>query len=169
MTTVTEIRPLTDSDRQWAHDYMLEHWGTDVMIGRGEAFRPHEHDGFIAREGGRPAGLVTYRVDGEGGMEITVLTAAPPRQGTGSALLAAVVGVARERGVSRLWLLTTNDNVDALRFYQRRGLRLAAIRPGAIDDARSRLKPAIPLVGDYGIPLHDEIELELDPGGVPDQ
>jgi hypothetical protein len=29
-----------------------------------------------------------------------------------------------------------------------------------VDEAR-RLKPSIPLVGDHGIPVHDELELEL--------
>ena len=55
-------------------------------------------------------------------------------------------------------LTTTNDNIDALRFYQRRGFRMSALRPGVID--RSRLhKPEIPRTGDYGIPLRDEIDL----------
>ena len=56
--------------------------------------------------------------------------------------------------------MTTNDNTDALRFYQRRGFRIRAVRSGAVDDARRRLKPGIPAIGDHGIPLSDEIELE---------
>lgn len=55
--------------------------------------------------------------------------------------------------------MTTNDNVDALRFYQRRGFRIVAVRTGAVDEARSALKPGIPHRGHYGIPLRDEIEL----------
>jgi hypothetical protein len=60
-----------------------------------------------------------------------------------------------------VWLVTTNDNLVALRFYQRRGFRLSALRPGAVDEARRRLKPAIPDAGAFGIPLRDELELEL--------
>ena len=56
-------------------------------------------------------------------------------------------------------LTTTNDNVDALRFYQRHGFRLVELRPGAVDAAR-RLKPEIPATGAHGIPLRDELELE---------
>ena len=67
----------------------------------------------------------------------------------------------REHGLRRLWVLTTNDNVDALRFYQRRGFRLSALRPGAVDEARRQLKPEIPELGEYGIPIRDEIELEM--------
>ena len=63
------------------------------------------------------------------------------------------VEVARRVGCTQVWLTTTNDNLDALRFYQRRGFRLARIRPGAMDAARASLKPEIPEVGSHGIPM----------------
>jgi ribosomal protein S18 acetylase RimI-like enzyme len=83
----------------------------------------------------------------------------------GTALLDAAVEVAAGKGLGRVWLITTNDNVDGLRFYQRRGMRIAGINRGAIDESR-RLKPSIPLVGGYGIAIHDEIVMErlLPPG-----
>jgi hypothetical protein len=59
-------------------------------------------------------------------------------------------------------VITTNDNVDALRFYQRRGFRLAALHQGAVDDSRARLKPEIPEIGEHRIPLRDELDLELE-------
>jgi ribosomal protein S18 acetylase RimI-like enzyme len=80
--------------------------------------------------------------------------------GVGTALLAAANAAAYAAGCSTLWLVTTNDNLDALRFYQRRGFRVRAVRPGAVDDARATLKPEISSTGAYGIPLRDEIELE---------
>jgi len=61
----------------------------------------------------------------------------------------------------RIWLVTTNDNLEALRFYQRRGFVLSALRPGAVDEARRGLKPQISAVGEFGIPIRDELELEL--------
>jgi len=76
-------------------------------------------------------------------------------------LLEAVARNAAAKGCRRLWLITTNDNVDALRFYQRRGLRLVAVHRGAVDRARL-VKPQIPDVGSFGIAVHDEIELELE-------
>ena len=60
-----------------------------------------------------------------------------------------------------MWLLTTNDNLDALRLYQRHGFRLVQVHPGAVDLAR-QAKPSIPEVGAYGIPLRDELILERD-------
>ena len=94
-------------------------------------------------------------------MEVLTLHAAQQWAGAGSALLAAARRVAEASGARRLWLITTNDNVDALRFYQRRGYRLARVDAGAVDRSRAALKPAIPEVGAHGIPLRDELELEL--------
>jgi hypothetical protein len=61
-------------------------------------------------------------------------------------------------GVRELWLTATNDNLDALRFHQRRGFRLVAVRAGAMEEAR-RLKPSIPLVGEFGIGIRDHLRL----------
>ncbi len=75
-------------------------------------------------------------------------------------LIEAVKQAAVSAGCRRLWLITTNDNLHALRFYQKRGFRLVAVYPNALEESR-RLKPEIPLVGLDGIPLRDELELEL--------
>ena len=66
---------------------------------------------------------------------------------------------ARAGQCTRLWLITTNDNLRALRFYQRRGFRLAALHRDALETSR-RLKPSISEIGFHGIPLRDELELE---------
>jgi DNA-3-methyladenine glycosylase I len=83
-----------------------------------------------------------------------------PNSGIGSALLEAVKAAAAEQGCKRLWLITTNDNVRALRFYQKRGFHIAAVHVDALNESR-RLKPQIPIIGIDGIPLRDEIELEM--------
>ena len=82
------------------------------------------------------------------------------RIGVGAALLEAALEEARRAGCRRAWLVTTNDNLPAVRFYQKRGWRIRAIRPGAIRESR-RQKPEIPEMGVDGIPIRDEIELEL--------
>jgi RimJ/RimL family protein N-acetyltransferase len=83
-------------------------------------------------------------------------------RGVGTALIDEAKRIATQAGCRRLWLITTNDNVDALRFYQRRGFRLAKLHCGAVDDSRARLKPEIPETGHHRIPLRDELELEHD-------
>jgi GNAT superfamily N-acetyltransferase len=118
------------------------------------------HPSLVALDDGL-AGVLTYVIEGAG-CEVLTLHAQRPRGGAGTALLEAVRQLARDAGCTRLWLITTNDNVDALRFYQRRGFRLATLHAGAVDDSRARLKPEIPRVGDYGIPLRDELELEAE-------
>jgi GNAT superfamily N-acetyltransferase len=125
----------------------------------GQLVHPIEYPALLAEDRGRLAGVLTYIVDGEE-CEILTLHSAEQWRGVGTALIEAVERLTKDLACSRLWLITTNDNVDALRFYQRRGFRLAALYPGAVDHSRVRFKPEIPGVGEYGIPLHDEIELE---------
>jgi len=130
-----------------------ELWGGEVVISRGNAHRVVELPGFIARIAGERIGVATYRLEGDT-CELVTIDALRPHIGVGTALLAAVEDAAGDR---RLWLITTNDNLDAIRFYQRRGYVLAAVYPGAIEASR-RLKPQIPRVGNYGIPIRDELE-----------
>jgi GNAT superfamily N-acetyltransferase len=112
--------------------------------------------------------VLTYVLDRDGEhCEVLTLHATQPWQGVGTGLIEAVERLAAQQGCKRLWLITTNDNLDALRFYQRRGFCLAALHPGAVDDSRVRLKPEIPTIGNYGIALRDEIELEKRLGTPP--
>lgn len=129
------------------------------MARLGRIEHPLEHPALVAERDGRLVGVLTY-VPGDGECEILTLHAAERLRGVGTALIEAVERVAAERGCDRLWVLTTNDNVDALRFYQRRGFRLARLNPGAVDRARETLKPEIPTHGNHGIPIRDEVILE---------
>ena len=105
-------------------------------------------------------GAATFVRDGERA-ELVTLNVEPRGQGLGSALLQAWEEYVREGGARRAELVTTNDNLDALRLYQRHGYRLMALVVGAVDRAR-RAKPAIPEHGEYGIALHDELLLAKD-------
>ena len=152
------VRPLADADRGWARAKLRELWG-ELVVSRGVVHDPAALPGFVAEERGEPVGLLTYRIDGAA-CEVVTVDAFPEGGGAGTALIAAAAGAAREAGCRRVWLITTNDNLRALRFYQRRGFRLAAVHPNAL--ARSReLKPSIPAIGLDGIPLRDELELHL--------
>ena len=152
------VRPLGDADRGWARAKLHELWGVGA-VSRGVMHDPGALPGFVAEEGGEPVGLLTYRLDGDD-CEAVTIDAFPQGAGVGTALVAAVAGAARAAGCRRVWLITTNDNLRALRFYQRRGFHLVAVRPNAL--ARSReLKPSTPEIGFDGIPLRDELELEL--------
>ena len=138
---------------------VAELWGSELVAVHGTVLRPAEMPGFIAERSRRVVGLLTYQLAGTS-LEIVTLNAIERRAGVGTRLIEAVASAARHFGCREIRLTTTNDNVDALRFYQRRGFRLAELRPGAVDRSREQ-KPQIPRVGDYGIPLHDEIDLTL--------
>jgi GNAT superfamily N-acetyltransferase len=145
------------SERRALEAFLARH--NAVRVARlGELVGTLDWPALVAEEDGTIVGALTYASRGSD-CEVLTLHAEPRRHGTGSALLTALERIAVERGWRRLWLITTNDNVDALRFYQRRGFRLAKLHVGAVDDARRQLKPAIPELGDHGIGIHDEIEL----------
>ena len=122
-------------------------------------WKPAELPGFAAFEGDECVGLVTYELDGKA-CEIVTIDALREGEGIGTALLEAVVEAAREAGCERVQLLTTNNNLRALAFYQKRGFHLVALRPGEIDEQR-KVKPSIPEVDSAGLPIRDELHLEL--------
>jgi GNAT superfamily N-acetyltransferase len=155
----TVIRPVNDGDRPLLAWLVAELWGSEVVAVHGNLLRPGELPGFIAERARRVAGLLTYQLVGDT-LEIVTLNAIDRRAGIGTLLIEATVAAARHFRCRDIRLTTTNDNVDALRFYQRRGFRLAELRPGAVDRSRQE-KPQIPRAGEYGIPLHDEIDLTL--------
>ena len=130
------------------------------MVSRGRLFDVLDHEGFVAELDGEWLGYATFYVAGYE-LEVTVLESTSTGRGIGSALLAACVAAALERGLGRVCLVTTNDNIDALRFYQRRGWVLAAFRRDAVTEARRTLKPEIPQTGNDDIPIRDELEVQL--------
>jgi GNAT superfamily N-acetyltransferase len=153
------IRPLTTDDPEWVSQFISRRWGTKRVIAHGTIYYPHKLPGFVALEDNQAIGLLTYQLD-QSSCEIVTLDSTRPDQGIGTALINAVLEAARRSGCERVWLITTNDNLNALRFYQKRGFELVAVHRHAVDEAR-RIKPEIPLVGANGIPVRDEIELEL--------
>jgi GNAT superfamily N-acetyltransferase len=151
------VRAVQVSDRPMVEWLTTELWGAPEVVVHDMVFHPAVLAGFIAERAGRIVGLLTYHVEANA-LEIVTLNALHRRVGIGTLLIEAVREEAKSRRCREVTLTTTNDNLDALRFYQRRGFRMSALRPGALD--RSRLqKPEIPRTGDYGIPLRDEIDL----------
>jgi GNAT superfamily N-acetyltransferase len=153
------IKELDDQYRSWAHNLLTERWGSHFVVTRGRVYEADRLPGFVAFIEGKPKGLTTYRIINEE-CEVVTLDSLIGGIGIGTSLLEAVKGLAEMRGCQRIWLITTNDNLSALKFYQKRGYRLAAVHRDALTRSR-QLKPSIPEIGLDGIPLRDEIELEL--------
>lgn len=154
-----EIRPLEPEDRAWANGVLVRHWGSTALFTRGRVYAGERLAGFVAWRGGDRVGLVTYAVD-NAECEITSLNSLVQEQGIGTALIESVRQVAESNGCDRLCLITTNDNLHALGFYQKRGFQFAALHRGAVDESRKH-KPEIPISGKNGIPIRDELELEV--------
>jgi ribosomal protein S18 acetylase RimI-like enzyme len=163
------VREVRDDERAWLRATIVERWGEEIVVGRGRAWTPHELPALAAVDNaGERVGVATYSVEGAVA-ELVTIDALRTGAGVGRRLLDAVAAAARAAGVERLLVMTTNDNLAALRFYQRNGFRLAELRPGAVDESRATLKPSIPQTGNDDIPLRDEIDLVLELGGSRDQ
>jgi GNAT superfamily N-acetyltransferase len=155
------VRRAEPADAAWIGCFLREHWRATTMAVHGELIDAAVLPALIA---GNRQGLATWRRLGADA-ELVSINAVPAGAGVGTALIEALAARLRAEGCARLWLTMMNANLSGLRFYQRRGFRLLLVRPGAVDEAR-RLKPSIPMVGEYGIPMHDELDLcrVLDPG-----
>jgi ribosomal protein S18 acetylase RimI-like enzyme len=147
------------SERAWLEQQLIESWGSTIIVTRGQVRDASRLSALVAVKDDELVGLATFVLE-NGECELVTLHALRQREGIGSALLARVAEEAAERGCRRVWLITTNDNINAIRFYQCRGMRLIAVHRGAVDDAR-RIKPTISAIGEHGIPIHDELEFEL--------
>jgi ribosomal protein S18 acetylase RimI-like enzyme len=138
-------------------DLRARHWGGSLIVaGGGHIVDASRLPALIA---GERQGLATYKIAPDGGSaELVTFNALTTGRGIGTALIETLIARLRGARVGELRVSMTNDNLDALRFYQRRGFRLTAVSPGAIDEAR-KAKPAIPLIGRYGIAIRDRLDL----------
>ncbi len=154
-----KVEPIAPADREWVLK-VIQGWGADFIVSRGRKIYAAELDGFIARtEAGARVGLVTYEIIDDQ-CQIATLDAFEKFSGIGTRLIEVVKDKIKQAGVKRLWLITTNDNVDAIRFYHKRGFVIAAVHVNALEQSR-KLKPSIPKIGFYGISVRDEIEFEM--------
>jgi N-acetylglutamate synthase-like GNAT family acetyltransferase len=154
-----EIRPVNKTDEQWVDILLQDWWAGSNIITRGKIHQVNEYPGFVALQENHRMGLITYHIDARE-CEITSLNSLDEGKGIGTALVKAVQETAKKARCKKLFLITTNDNTGALHFWQKRGFRISAVRLNAIAETR-KSKPGIPLANDEGIPIRDEIELDM--------
>lgn len=152
------INEITINNRNKIVSFFTEHWGSTEMVISTGVYKCDALDGFIVEEDNQIIGLVTYVVK-ENEMEIISLDSLQEGKGIGSSLMDKVEDIAKQKNIQLVSLVTTNDNLNALKFYQKRSYRITSIIPNGVDQARN-LKPSIPLIGEHGIPLHDELILK---------
>lgn len=154
-----KIRPIQKYDQQNVVEILERNWVSTDIITRGKIHDATKLPGFVAVVDNEIIGLITYRIEAKE-CEIITLDSLEEGIGVGTKLIEEVELAAISAGYKRLWLITTNDNTDALRFFQTRGFSLVAVHRNAVTESR-KIKPQIPLYGFESIPIRDEIELEI--------
>ncbi len=152
------IEEITQEDQTAILSHIRELWGDDFIVVHGDAYQVDELAGLKATLNSDLAGFLHYEIK-ENECEIITLASLREGVGVGTALISELEAFAKANNCNLLSVITTNDNLHALGFYQRRGFHLAALYPGQVDQSR-KLKPSIPEIGDHKIPLRDEIRLE---------
>ena len=154
-----EWKRISTSDRTLVDEFIRQQWYTTTMIIRGKEIDMTQTEGFYVKEQEDIIGLITYFVSDDV-LEVISLNSLRENQGIGTKLVDAVIREAKDRKLKKILVVTTNDNINAIKFYQQRGFDMACLYHNALDISR-KIKPEIPLIGDHSIPLRHEIEFEL--------
>lgn len=153
------IRSIENKDKRWITNLFNEEWGSTLIITQGEKYYGDQLPGFIAELNGQKVGLITYFIH-ENECEIISLNSLKEKIGVGTSLIDAVIKDMIKSDIRKISLITTNDNINALTFYQKRKFYITKVIPNAINESR-KIKAEIPLLGQNGIPIRDEIKLEM--------
>jgi len=158
MENITYKR-VSEVDREWVKSFTCKLWGSEKIVVHDTIYYPHELDGFIAQSGSEKSGLITFIINNRS-CEIVTLNSTIENKGIGSDLIRLVLEEAKGRKCDELWLITSNDNIRAIGFYQKLGFRLIEVYPDAIAESR-KIKPEIPMIAENGIPIRDELKFVL--------
>lgn len=153
------IQAINAEYREYVNKILKDEWSCPPSISRGRAIDTTILPGFISLSNNKINGVITYNIENSE-CEIVTLNSFEENRGIGTALINAVFSIAKEMFCKRLWLITTNDDIGAIRFYQKKGFDLVAAHINAMDVSR-KLKPSIPLIGMDNIPIKHELEFEM--------
>jgi len=152
------IKLSKNGDIPWIQSVFKDSWDGDFVVTRGKKYYPEDLYGLIAYLENKRVGLLTYR-EHEDSIEIISLDSFKEKKGVGTSLIQALIYQAKKKGIKRIWLITTNNNTHAMQFYEHRGFKNVHVYKDAVVELR-KLKPSIPLVDEFGVPINDEVEYE---------
>jgi N-acetylglutamate synthase-like GNAT family acetyltransferase len=138
---------------------IIRGWGSDIIVSRGKKYTAKNTNGILSLYNNDVVGICLYNIFNNN-CEIVLLEIFEKNKGIGTELINKIKEIAINKECKRIWVVTSNDNIDALRFYQKRGFIMANIYINSFNELR-KIKPEIPLTGNYNIPIRDEIELEI--------
>lgn len=152
-------RKILSEDRNWITKFIAEHWGSEQVVVHKTKYYPSKLKGFLVENTKEIIGLITYKIENKN-CEIVTLNSIEENKGIGGHLVNLVIEEAKRKGCKKIWLITTNDNIKAIYFYQKLGFSLIKVYPKAVEKSR-KIKPEIPLINEKGIPISDELEFQL--------
>jgi len=152
------IERVTEKDKATLEKLFIENWQSSFMVSGGKVKHLHALEAFVYKENDEIVGIVTFCIENNA-IEIVSLDSSYENKGVGTLLLQAVIDFYKTTACSRLWLITTNDNLSALGFYQKRNFTMHQLHLNAVKEAR-KLKPSIPEIGYHQIPIQHELELQ---------
>ena len=138
---------------------IIKGWGSDILVSRGKPHKAQGLDGILAWDNGKIIGLGLYYIKNNE-CEIALLETFDQNKGIGTRIIEKIIEIAKESKCKKIWLVTTNSNINAIKFYQKRGFDISNIYINAMDVAR-KIKPEIPEIAENGIKIKDEIEFEI--------
>ncbi|MFP4877583.1 GNAT family N-acetyltransferase [Mammaliicoccus sciuri] len=147
-----------DINKQVLIDLFIDNWGDDEMVVSSGTYQLSDLPGFVAYDETEIIGVITYKIRNDQ-IEIISLDSFRENVGIGSHLLKKLEEISEEKDITNISVITTNDNLNALKFYQKRGYSITKVIPNAVEKARKQ-KPSIPQFAENGIPIRDEIVLE---------
>lgn len=153
------IKTISPDCAIWLKGIIEKEWGGNPLLVRGLSYYPDQLPGLIAFDGDTRIGFLSYEMRDDV-CEIIAFEVFSKFSGIGTKMLNVLIDICRQKNCRQIYLMTTNDNMDALRFYQRRGFCITAIHVDSMRKSRA-IKSTIPMTGDFGIPLRDEIDLVL--------
>lgn len=149
-------REISGDDRKWVHAFIKKHWSSDIVVVHNTIYYPEKLDGFLAEYKSKKIGLITYLIKDDK-CEIITINSLNENQVVGTHLMKLVMNEAKQLKCKKIWLITTNDNINAICFYRKLGFCLDKVYPDALTASR-KIKPEIPFIGANGIPMRDELE-----------
>jgi ribosomal protein S18 acetylase RimI-like enzyme len=154
-----EIIEKTNEDNKELENIVRQNWGSNKIVSKGKLYEIPTLKGILIKNNNEIIGIGLYNItDNE--CEITLLETFIQNIGTGTKLIEKIMEIAKHNKCKRLWLVTSNDNINALKYYQKRGFLFKNIYINEMEKAR-KLKPEIPFIGENNIPIRDEIEFEI--------
>jgi len=156
-----EIIEINETYKDRIVNFIKNNWasGQPIIVSKGKVHYIHKLPGYFVQLNNKIEGVITYNIE-KNECEVVSIDSKTENKGIGTTLLNNVIEKARIENCKRVWLITTNDNIRAIRFYQRRNFDMVALYRNEMEKER-KIKPGIPLIGNDNIPIKHEIEFEL--------